>query len=70
MPWHTPKDLLQSLNCTLKSTVREGVSLVEFKIAFIRKETVAGLRGDVLDVMAGDHRSGEIYEVFFARFNL
>ena len=70
MPRHTLKDLLQCLNCTFQSTVGESVPLVEVKIAFIRKETVAGLRGDVLDVIAGHHRSGEIYEVFFARFNL
>ena len=70
MPRKALEDLLRLLDRTLKPAVREGIPLIEFKVSFIGKEAVPGIRVDVLDVTGVDDRGREVDEVFSTWFHL
>ena len=42
IPWNAFMPLLRISDCTLQSTVGEGVALVELKVAFISEKTPTG----------------------------
>ena len=63
MPGNTVELFVCSLDCTLQSTVGEGVLLVELQAALVPKETVSSLWLNVLDVFGGHHPGRELNKV-------
>ena len=63
MPGNTVELFVCSLDCTLQSTVGEGVLLVELQAALVPEETVSSLRVNLLNGLGGHHPGRELNKV-------